>query len=65
MRSSIKYTAAITLLLIMTGCIKEDGIPPKDSNYSSLRNLIANNFSFSLWYEAMQQAGVDTILDNN
>ncbi|HVK46677.1 MAG TPA: fasciclin domain-containing protein [Pseudobacter sp.] len=65
MRSSIKYTAAITLLLIMTGCIKEDGIPPKDSNYSSLRNLIANNFSFSLWYEAMQQAGVDTILDNS
>lgn len=65
MQSRIKYMTVVALLLIAAGCIKKESIPPMASNTASLRDLLTNNFSFSLWYQAMQKSGTDTLLDNN
>lgn len=66
MRSPIKYLTFFLLLMIAAGCVKKESIPPPaNSVTASLRDLLANNFSFSLWYEAMQRSGTDSLLDNN
>jgi uncharacterized surface protein with fasciclin (FAS1) repeats len=66
MRSPIKYLTVFVLLLIVAGCIKKESIPPPAGSVTaSLRDLLANNFSFSIWYEAMQRSGTDSLLDNN
>jgi uncharacterized surface protein with fasciclin (FAS1) repeats len=54
------------LLLLAVGCIKKETIAltPPDSTAANLRSLLINNFSFSLFYEAIKKAGVDTLLDN-
>lgn len=65
MRNYIRYIVSICLLAT-AGCIKKEPIAttPPDSTAASLRSLLTNNFSFSLFYEAMRKAGVDTLLDN-
>lgn len=65
MRNHIKYIAAL-FFIVTAGCIKKEAIgpPPPDSSKATLRNLLANNFSFSLFYDAMKKAGVDSLLDN-
>lgn len=65
MQYAIKYSLA-GLLLLLAGCIKKDAAPfqPIDASSASLRDVLANNFSFSLFYEAMRKTGTDTLLDN-
>ncbi len=56
------------LLLICTaGCIKEKTVPGPagDRTTATLRSLLANNFTFSMFYTAMRRAGVDTLLDGH
>jgi uncharacterized surface protein with fasciclin (FAS1) repeats len=66
MRFSIQYLTIFFLLLIAAGCIKKESIPPSANNITaSLRDLLVNNFSFSIWYEAMQRSGTDSLLDDN
>jgi uncharacterized surface protein with fasciclin (FAS1) repeats len=66
MRFPIKYFTAFLILLIVAGCIKKESIPlPANSVTASLRDLLSNNFSFSMWYSAMQRSGTDSLLENN
>ncbi|MCW3466071.1 fasciclin domain-containing protein [Chitinophaga nivalis] len=64
MRDHTRYII-ILLLLLTAGCIHKDAIDtPSVRAAASLRSLLTNNFSFSMFYEAMRKAGVDTLLDN-
>lgn len=56
------------MLLLLTGaagCIKEKTVPGPAGNRTTatLSSLVANNFSFSMFYDAMQRTGIDTLLN--
>ncbi|MGO4291047.1 fasciclin domain-containing protein [Chitinophaga sp. RAB17] len=65
MRDYIRYVVFL-LLLTTAGCIKKEAIEatPPDSTAANLRSLLTNNFSFSMFYEALKKTGADTLLDN-
>ena len=64
MKSSVKYIT-VCLLLMTAACIKKQAVPPPaDNGVASLRDLLANNFSYSMFYGAMKRTSTDSLLDN-
>ncbi|NML22617.1 fasciclin domain-containing protein [Pseudoflavitalea sp. G-6-1-2] len=64
MKLLVKYIT-VCLLLMTAACIKKQAIPPPaDNGVASLRDLLANNFSYSMFYSAMKRTSTDSLLDN-